>query len=272
MTSPVVSVADLDREIRFTPLWSRGIQGQGITVAILDTGVNPVADLGGSILVDRDFTGENDPHDSALHGTNVAQLIHLVAPKATIANLKVVPRERKFEREMVREAVEFCVAQYPEYLILNLSLYFRPLGIEPCDLCTSVNAAVSRGLVAVAAVGNLGPRPGSVTCPGLAAAAISVGSSLSEPEWKWWESQSKLKMWWWRESGQEGEIYGTSYSAAYVSGGIALLLSAFNDATPNEVRLALKESARRIADPAAGAGIVQFDLAFRKLAESRPLR
>jgi hypothetical protein len=227
--------------------------------------VNHVDDLKECLQIDRDFTGENDPRGSELHGTHIAQLIHLLAPKAGIANLKVVPKAKEIDRDMVREAIAFCVAQYPKYPVINLSLYFLPLEQEPCSLCNSVNSAVAQGLVAVAAVGNFGPRPGTVTCPGSSAAAITVGSSLSEKEWKWWEQQSRLKLWWWKFSGEEGERYGTSYSAAYVSAGIALLLSAFPEATPFELKQAMAKSAARIPDPGAGAGLVQFDGALQVL-------
>jgi hypothetical protein len=61
-------------------------------------------------------------------------------------------------------------------------------------------------------------------------------------------------------------VSGTSYSAAHVSGGIALLMSAFPDATASELELALTQSATDLGDVGAdntfGYGMVNLAGAY----------
>lgn len=264
MKTPAFTFADLDDRLRYTPLWKLGIKGSDITVAVLDTGVNSEADLEGAVVIDKDFTGENNPRDRENeHGTSVAQAIHIIAPKAHVANLKVIPQNRHPDRETVCKGIQFCIDQYPLYRVINLSVYFYPEGCSKnkrCALCSMVNNAVSKGIVVVAAAGNLGP--GTITCPGLAERAITVVSTWTKKESEWWENSSMLKKWWWKISGELGKAYGTSYSAAWASGGVALLLSALKEATPDEIRQAVMESSFKIPKAPETEGIMQCEEAF----------
>ena len=88
--------------------WDAGNEGQGVTVAVLDSGVAPgVSDLDGSVLSGPDLTGVSTPSSSpdwGQHGTWMASVIaghgHGVddddgilgaAPKAKILSVRVIP-------------------------------------------------------------------------------------------------------------------------------------------------------------------------------------
>src|SRR5581483_8698037 len=61
--------------VRASKTWEQGYTGQGIGVALIDTGVNPVGDLAGKLAWSMDLTAEANNVDSYGHGTFVAGLI-----------------------------------------------------------------------------------------------------------------------------------------------------------------------------------------------------
>lgn len=273
-TSPT-TFESLDQRLGITTVWSRGYQGSGVVVAVADTGITPDSNLTGVIVDECDFTGEGDPRDrpdEAQHGTRIARLIHLVAPQATIANFKVFPRRHKRlpfqQRSVVRQSVarflEHCLAEYPRYRVVNLSLSlsrgwwcWRCAPERLCAVCCAVNRVAEAGIIVVAAAGNYGPRPDTIECPGLAEGAITVGASWTSVEESFWQ-----------RTGNVGGLFGTSFSSAYIAGGVALLLSAYPEATPVEVRDALTSTAQPLSgEPpnAQGAGLVNFNLSLTKL-------
>ena len=92
-----------------------------------------------------------------------------------------------------------------------------------------MNEAVQKGITVVAAAGNRGPDSGTLTCPGLAEEALTTVATMTKKEMDWWKSLPTFRKTWYKWSGQYGKIYGTSFSAAWASGLVVLLLSAFPD-------------------------------------------
>ena len=57
-------------------LWAQGNTGQGVNVAVLDTGITPLPDFAGRLVDGVDLSGGNNPWDDQYgHGTFVAGLI-----------------------------------------------------------------------------------------------------------------------------------------------------------------------------------------------------
>ncbi|MCA9791936.1 MAG: S8 family serine peptidase, partial [Candidatus Eremiobacteraeota bacterium] len=57
-------------------LWKAGIAGQGVTVAVIDTGIAPHDDLGSRLLAFEDLVNHRDkPYDDHGHGTHVAGIV-----------------------------------------------------------------------------------------------------------------------------------------------------------------------------------------------------
>ncbi|MBL7222452.1 MAG: S8 family serine peptidase [Candidatus Brocadiae bacterium] len=275
MSTPPTTFEILDRRLGITTVWQRGVRGSGVTVAVVDTGITPDSDLAPSICCERDFTGEGNPRDrphERRHGTEIARLVHLVAPEAAIANFKVFPRrdtwvpfrQRSAVRRSVGQALEHCLAEHPRYRVVNLSLsltrgwwFWRCAPGHRCAVCRAVNRAAEAGTVVVTAAGNYGPRPNTIECPGLAEGAITVGATLTSAETDSWQG-----------AGNQSGPFGTSFSTAYAAGGVALLLSAYADATPDDVRAALAEAARPLPGQppnAQGAGLTHFGRALEAL-------
>jgi subtilisin family serine protease len=258
----------IDNAIKFIPLRGIGLNGQGVTVGLLDSGVTLDYPTQKPISENLDFTKEGDSRQRILpHGTRMATLIHTIAPNAAIANLKVIPFRSTPNRQIVERAIDYCIDHYPVIRIINLSLWFEPTTCRQgrCSLCKKVDLAIDAGLVVVTAAGNRGKL--GMTCPAFAEKVIRVGATWSEEIAEWWRDLSRWQKTWKKLTGEFGRVFGTSFSAAYVSGGIALLLSGIPQATPDDIVWAVTASAQRIDAPeqGQGAGMVQFYEAYKLL-------
>lgn len=173
-------------------LWAEGIDGEGITVAVVDTGVKKVADLAGRVVGGVDFSGGDDPYDDEFgHGTFVAGLIagngassggqyKGVAPKAKIVSIKIAGADGASDVSHVLAAMQWAVSFRADYgiRVLNLSLgtdstqsyYLSPLN-------AAVERAWDNGIVVTVSSSNNGPGAGTVSKPGDDPLVITVGAS-----------------------------------------------------------------------------------------------
>lgn len=176
--------------IQVPAVWDVGLTGEGIVIAVVDTGIDPDhPDLAGRVLDMADFTGDG-PRDRDGHGTHVASIAagtgqasggryRGVAPRATILSAKVLRSSTAPGRMSdVMAGIEWAVAQGAQ--VINLSLG----GTGPCDgtdaLSLMCDAAAERGVVICAAAGNDGPAWRTVGSPGCARSVITVGASDRE--------------------------------------------------------------------------------------------
>ena len=176
--------------------------GSSVTVALIDSGLAPLADFQGRIAGFHDFTnGRNGEavaaYDDFGHGTHVAGLIGSsgasssnkyagVAPGVKFLALKVLDKKGSGHTSNVIKALEFVVANKARHNIrvVNLSLghpVYESAATDP--LVQAVEAAVRAGLVVVTAAGNCGINPatglpgyGGIASPGNAPSAITVGA------------------------------------------------------------------------------------------------
>ncbi|MED3561685.1 S8 family serine peptidase [Bacillus xiapuensis] len=171
----------------FSPKNQR-LTGKGITVGVIDTGVDYThPDLrrnygGGHDLVDND----RDPMETlatgkaTIHGTHVAGIIAAngkirgVAPDAKIIAYRALGPGGGGTTEQVIAAIDQAIKDKVD--IMNLSLGNDVNGPD-LPISLALNRAVDKGIVAVAANGNAGPNIWTVGSPGTASKAISVGAS-----------------------------------------------------------------------------------------------
>jgi serine protease AprX len=175
-----------------------GVTGSGVTVAIIDSGVQTSVDLPASrIRAFIDFVGgKTTPYDDYGHGTHVAGIIAGngsrsygrytgVAPAVSIVALKVLDGRGSGTTSNVLAALDWVLAHYKRYNIrvVNLSLghpVYAPIAQDP--LVQAVEALSKKGVVVVAASGNFGKLQtaqkvyASVTSPGNAPSAVTVGA------------------------------------------------------------------------------------------------
>jgi len=168
-----------------------GDTGQGVTVAVLDTGIDNLPDFGGRLIGGVDLTGAGNPfQDSYGHGTFVAGLIagngassqgqfSGEAPGADLVAIKAAGATGTTDIATVIEGVQWAIANRARYHIgvLNMSLGFQPTTssvLNPLDM--AVEMAWNSGIAVVTAAGNAGPFNGTILSPGDDPLVITVGS------------------------------------------------------------------------------------------------
>jgi serine protease AprX len=176
-----------------------GINGSGVGIAVIDSGIAPSSDFGNRIKAFYDFTQLNAdgtpstpaPYDDLGHGTHVAGLIASagappsymfqgVAPNANLIVVKVLDNQGASTTSRVIAAIEFIVKNQRTLgvQIINLSMghpVTAPAKFDP--LVQAIENAVRHNIVVVVAAGNDGPGYASVNSPGNAPSAITVGAA-----------------------------------------------------------------------------------------------
>jgi len=143
--------------------------GSGITVAIVDTGIDAShPDLAASISpIGWDFLDDDaDPADeadgidqdedgivdeAAGHGTHVAGLVHTVAPEATLMAVRVLDSEGTGTAVSVARGIRFAAEQGADVINLSLGMY-----VDADVIKEAIKRAEDLGAVVVSAAGNLG--------------------------------------------------------------------------------------------------------------------
>jgi serine protease AprX len=174
-----------------TRLAGTGDTGQGVTVAVLDTGVDNLPDFSGRLIGGVDLTGENNPfRDSYGHGTFVAGLIagdgtssggqySGEAPGANLVSIKVAGANGQTDLAALILGLQWAADHQARYgiKILNMSLGYQATEstvINPLD--QAVQAVWDSGIAVVVSAGNAGPFNGTILSPGDDPLVITVGA------------------------------------------------------------------------------------------------
>ena len=174
-----------------TQLFGDGDTGQGVTVAVIDTGIDDLPDFAGRLIGGGDLSGGNDPfQDDYGHGTFVAGLIAGdgassggqyagEAPGADLVSIKVAGPNGVTDLGTLIQGLQWAVSNRLAYNIrvLNMSLGFQPFEstvVNPLD--QAVQAAWDSGIAVVASAGNAGPSNGTILSPGDDPLVITVGA------------------------------------------------------------------------------------------------
>jgi serine protease AprX len=179
------------QETGATQLASAGDTGQGVTVAVMDTGIDNLPDFSGRLIGGVDLTNAGNPYqDSYGHGTFVAGLIAGngtssagqypgAAPGAKLVSIKVAGADGTTSLGTLITGLQWAVDHQSRYgiKILNLSLGFKATQSTDVNaLDRAVEAVWNAGIAVIASAGNTGPFNGSILSPGDDPLVITVGA------------------------------------------------------------------------------------------------
>src|SRR5919202_3852600 len=157
-------------EVNAPAAWQQNTTGAGITVAVLDSGINPDPDLAGRILTSVNFADPLTTPDPGGHGTHVAGTIAGdgtksdgqyigIAPQASLVDVRVMDAKGNASAPSVIAGLQWTVAHAGQYgiRVVNLSLGGTPVADYAHDpVAAAAEIAWLHGLVVVAAAGNNG--------------------------------------------------------------------------------------------------------------------
>jgi subtilisin family serine protease len=132
---------------------SAGQRGEGVRVAVIDAGFvgYNLAMLSGDLpptLIARSFVDGKGPDTDTVHGTACAEVIHDIAPGATIYLLKV---ETVIDLE---EALTYAIAEGVDVISSSVNWFNTGPGDHSGPLAIQVNRARANGIVWATAAGN----------------------------------------------------------------------------------------------------------------------
>ena len=188
-----------------------GLDGTGIGVAVIDSGIAPNSDLNNAsgvsrVVYNQSFVpGDTTTSDKYGHGTHVAGLIGGngassgtangyaatyagMAPKVNLINLRVLDLNGMGVDSQVIAAIQQAITLKSTYNIRVISMslgrpIFESYTLDPVD--QAVEAAWKAGIVVVAAAGNNGRFAptngfGTIGVPANDPSVITVGATMTE--------------------------------------------------------------------------------------------
>ena len=166
-----------------------GVGGEGILIAVIDTGVDYEHPdmLGwrgdGKVAGGYNFLWGDDgdaPLDTDGHGTQVAGVasadgsLRGVAPESRILAYKVSEDGSNVSSELIARAVTRAVEDGADVINISMGVSTKNSVIED-----AINEALGRGALVVVAAGNDGPGTSTIGSPGRSSGSLTVGATYN---------------------------------------------------------------------------------------------
>jgi subtilisin family serine protease len=242
--------------IRPEKIW-QGRTGRGVRVAIVDSGIDAAhPDLAGrvedSVEAYRDGRGRiafrrSETGDEAGHGTACAGIITRIAPEVSLHSIKVLGPNASGSGEMFLAGLDYAIARRMQIINLSLGTTRPELSLPLHDL---LDRAYHAGAIVVAAANNL-PQP---SFPSIFSSSLVSVSKQASPDpfdftFRFGEVIELLapgvqvRTTW--PGGGYRQLTGNSFACPHIVGIIALILEAYPELTPFQVKTILHAVALR---------------------------
>jgi type VII secretion-associated serine protease mycosin len=281
-------------------------KGKGITVAVLDTGVEAGhPDLAGNVLRAKDMIGfgaKQGDRAWARHGTAMAGIIAGhghgpgdgdgvvgVAPEAKILPVRVIledgdparTKARSTRGNALAEGIRWAADHGADVINLSLGDDSASAHPEPAE-DEAVQYALKKGVAVVASAGNGGEKGDHVSYPAaypgvIAATAVDrfgARASFSTRRWYATVSAPGVDIVIADPDHKYYEGWGTSAASAFVSGAVALIKAAHPGLTPAQIKQLLEDTARNAPsggrDDSRGFGMIDPAAAIKAAGRLKP--
>lgn len=296
-----VALEESVRHVGAPDAWETGLDGSGVTVAVLDTGYDPDhPDLAGQVVGARNFTDSPGmPGEEAVdrqgHGTHVASTIagtgaassgarRGVAPGADLLVGKVLDDGGSGTVDWIIAGMEWAVREGAQ--VVNMSLGGAPTdGTDPLSLAVN-QLTEETGALFVIAAGNSGPGGQTISSPGAADRALTVGATTKDDQPAVFSSRGPRL----GDHGLKPEIVapgvdigaalaaeapsfgsfidefyasasGTSMASPHVAGAAAIIAQQYPDLDADGIRARLVSTSHRLGEPVSFQGAGRLDVA-----------
>lgn len=252
-----------ERLLGIPSVWA-DTQGEGVTVAVLDTGIDTDhPDLADAIVATNDFTGDGI-EDANGHGTHCAGIIAArlngvgfigVAPKAELLIGKVLNNRGQGAFEWIARGVDWAVEEGADIISMSLGG-----SASTQRLYVSIHKALADGVFVICAAGNEGSVfRNSIGYPGRYGGVITIAAHDHNGNPSGFSSRGGeldvmapgSNIWSTYRDGGYAELSGTSMATPFVAGLAALIVAKHNNTpgnnTPLENNEDLKEHLLRMA-------------------------
>uniref|UniRef100_A0A1I8EJ84 Peptidase_S8 domain-containing protein n=1 Tax=Wuchereria bancrofti TaxID=6293 RepID=A0A1I8EJ84_WUCBA len=290
----VTKLLDVDK------LWDMGYKGQGVKVAVFDTGLGKHHPHFRQIVERTDWTNEKTVDDGLGHGTFVAGLIASsdhrcvgFAPAASIYAYKVFTKKQVSFTSWFLDAFNHAILRGIN--VLNLSIGGPDFTDVP--FMDKVWELTANGIILISAIGNDGPKFGTLNNPADQMDVIGVGginvdskiarfSSRGMTTWELPGGYGRVKpdivtygssVYGSALDGNCRALSGTSVASPVVAGAVAVMLSGIEDKrlwNPAVVKQVLVEGATRLPNVATmfeqGAGKMNIVASFQFMRRYSP--
>lgn len=165
ITTDVAEIVDYGVKMLNIPAHWFETKGEGIGVAILDTGIDlEHPDLKSNLKLALDFSGENDPRDRHGHGTHVAGIIGAndnqsgiigIAPRCNLFSLKVLTSQGAGTDAMLHNALRWVLHNHKTHNIRVVNMSLGSPEPNPALLQVLIQLR-DQGVICLCAAGNEG--------------------------------------------------------------------------------------------------------------------